>query len=131
MAIACIQGYTGEAYVDKLPYPAAGLIIIGEYSFFAGDANSEESVQLAENLFDFNPSKAAPSRSSHFTFPFHPLSALQNELSFFESSFFYSDTLRFAVGKMIKIKEFSRSYSSFRNRKMQNSSQKSIIVNLY
>lgn len=34
MVIACIQGYMGDAYVDKLPKPTVGLIVSGEYSFF-------------------------------------------------------------------------------------------------
>jgi GNAT superfamily N-acetyltransferase len=56
MVTACIQGYMGNAYVDKLPNPKAGLIISGEYSFFAGDAKCKEAALLAEKLFDLNPS---------------------------------------------------------------------------
>lgn len=55
MVIACIQGYMGDAYVDKLPDPHVGLIVSGEYSFFAGDTKSEGAVWLAENLFELNP----------------------------------------------------------------------------
>lgn len=51
MVIACIQGYMGEAYVDKLPDPETGLIISGEYSFFAGDAQSQQAAWFARNLF--------------------------------------------------------------------------------
>ncbi len=56
MVIACIQGYMGEAYVDQLPHPTVGLIVSGEYSFFAGNGNSEEAVRLVDNLFQLNPS---------------------------------------------------------------------------
>ena len=57
MVIACIQGYMGEAYVDKLPDPEVGLIVSGEYSFFAGNANSESAKEFAERLFDFSDSQ--------------------------------------------------------------------------
>ncbi len=56
MVIACIQGYMGTAYVDKLPNPSVGLIISGEYSFFAGDTQAECAVQLVETLFELNES---------------------------------------------------------------------------
>lgn len=56
MVIACIQGYMGEAYVDKLPNPEVGLIVSGEYSFFAGNANSDAAKAFAEGLFDFHDS---------------------------------------------------------------------------
>lgn len=57
MVIACIQGYMGEAYADKLPDPEVGLIVSGEYSFFAGNAKSEMAKEFAEHLFDFNDSQ--------------------------------------------------------------------------
>lgn len=57
MVIACLQGYMGDAYVDQLPYPTVGLIVSGEYSFFAGDAQNEKAISLVENLFTLNPSK--------------------------------------------------------------------------
>lgn len=55
MVIACLQGYMGDAYVDRLPEPTAGLIISGEYSFFAGDAKSDPALQLVDQLFVLNP----------------------------------------------------------------------------
>lgn len=55
MVIACIQGYMGDAYVDRLPNPEVGLIISGEYSFFAGNTENPEARQLAESLFDLTP----------------------------------------------------------------------------
>lgn len=56
MVIACIQGYMGDAYVDRLPDPTTGLIISGEYSFFAGDAKGPQAFQLVDKLFILNPS---------------------------------------------------------------------------
>jgi GNAT superfamily N-acetyltransferase len=56
MVTACIQGYMGKAYVDILPNPSVGLIVSGEYSFFAGDANLGAATQAAERLFELNPS---------------------------------------------------------------------------
>lgn len=56
MVIACIQGYMGDAYVDALPNPSVGLIISGEYSFFAGDTKNKEALTFVEKLFDLNPS---------------------------------------------------------------------------
>ena len=55
MVIACLQGYMGDAWVDKLPNPTVGLIVSGEYSFFAGDAESVAGKRLAEELFTLNP----------------------------------------------------------------------------
>lgn len=52
MVIAYLQGYMGDGYVDRLPDPSAGLIISGEYSFWAGDAGSPAARDLAESLFD-------------------------------------------------------------------------------
>lgn len=52
MVIACIQGYMGEAYVDKLPEPETGLIISGEYSFFAGNAQSEQAEWFIRHIFE-------------------------------------------------------------------------------
>lgn len=56
MVIACLQGYMGNAYVETLDHPKAALIVSGEYSFFAGDPNSEEAVNLVNNLFVANQS---------------------------------------------------------------------------
>lgn len=56
MVIACLQGYMGDAYVDRLPDPTTGLIISGEYSFFAGDAKIDPALQLVDQLFVLNPS---------------------------------------------------------------------------
>lgn len=56
MVIACIQGYMGEAYVDKLPNPEVGMIISGEYSFFAGDIMNSQASELTDKLFDLNSS---------------------------------------------------------------------------
>jgi GNAT superfamily N-acetyltransferase len=55
MVIACLQGYMGDAYADRLPNPCAGLIVSGEYSFFAGDAKSEGAHNLVRNIFKLNP----------------------------------------------------------------------------
>ncbi len=57
MVTACIQGYMGSAYVDKLPNPKVGLIISGEFSFFAGDCSDPAAFEFAENLFTVNSSK--------------------------------------------------------------------------
>ena len=56
MVISCLQGYMGSAYVKAIHNPSAALIISGEYSFFAGDANSEDAKYLVQNLFVENKS---------------------------------------------------------------------------
>lgn len=55
MVIACLQGYMGDAWVDRLPDPAIGLIVSGEYSFFGGDAGHPEAKGLARGLFNYVP----------------------------------------------------------------------------
>ncbi len=55
MVIACLQGYMGDAYVDSLDDPKAGLIVSGEYSFFAGDPKIPEAKVMAERLLDMTP----------------------------------------------------------------------------
>lgn len=52
MVIACLQGYMGDAYVKSWEDPKAALIVSGEYSFFGGDAQSEDAEYLADHLFD-------------------------------------------------------------------------------
>lgn len=49
MVIAYLQGYMGEAYVDRFPEPVYGAIISGEYSFFGGDPVGTE--HFLEDLF--------------------------------------------------------------------------------
>ncbi len=56
MVIAYLQGYMGEAYVDKYPDPTIGIIISGEYTFFGGDPNDKRAGELVKAVFDFNPS---------------------------------------------------------------------------
>lgn len=53
MVIACLQGYMGSAYVDRLPDPTIAMIVSGEYSFFGGNANSEAAKELVRNIFDY------------------------------------------------------------------------------
>lgn len=53
MVIACLQGYMGSAYVDRLPDPTIAMIVSGEYSFFGGNANSEAAKELVGNLFNY------------------------------------------------------------------------------
>lgn len=57
MVKACLQGYMGNAYVVTEETPKAALIISGEYSFFGGDADSDEAKFLMEQLFTVNPSE--------------------------------------------------------------------------
>ena len=54
MVKSCLQGYMGNAYVETLDNPRAALIVSGEYSFFAGDPNSTDAINLVGNLFDAN-----------------------------------------------------------------------------
>lgn len=58
MVKACLQGYLGNAYVEKLDNPRAGLIVSGEYSFFGGDPNTNEADYLIRNLFTVNKSES-------------------------------------------------------------------------
>ncbi len=53
MVIACLQGYMGRAYVDRLPDPTIAMIVSGEYSFFSGNANTEAAKKLVEDVFDY------------------------------------------------------------------------------
>ena len=53
MVIACLQGYMGEAYADRLPNPRLAVIISGEYCFFGGSADTEEAKETAESIFDY------------------------------------------------------------------------------
>ena len=53
MVIAYLQGYQGDAWVDKMPNPEAGFIVSGEYSFWGGDAENSEIREAARNLFDY------------------------------------------------------------------------------
>ena len=53
MVIACLQGYMGKAYVDKLPKPGFGVIVSGEYSFFAENSNLPLAKEMAENIFEY------------------------------------------------------------------------------
>lgn len=53
MVISCLQGYMGKAYADRLPNPTVSMIVSGEYSFFAGDADSEAARKLAQNVFEY------------------------------------------------------------------------------
>ena len=48
----------GNAYAETLNHPRAALIVSGEYSFFAGDANSTDAMNLVRNLFDANKSES-------------------------------------------------------------------------
>lgn len=53
MVIACLQGYMGNAYADRLPNPRFAFIISGEYSFFGGSADIPEAKEITENIFDY------------------------------------------------------------------------------
>lgn len=53
MVIAYLQGYMGKGYVDRLPDPTVGLIVSGEYSFWAGDASSPAAREMAERIFEY------------------------------------------------------------------------------
>lgn len=56
MVASCLQGYMGNAYVETLDRPEAALIVSGEYSFFGGDANTSDALNLVKNLFAVNKS---------------------------------------------------------------------------
>lgn len=58
MVIACLQGSMGNAYVATLDHPKAALIVSGEYSFFGGDAESQEAEILIKGLFTVNQSES-------------------------------------------------------------------------
>ena len=53
MVIAYLQGYQGDAWVNKMPDPEFGFIVSGEYSFFGGDANNSEVLDVIGKLFDY------------------------------------------------------------------------------
>lgn len=55
MVIAYLQGYMGDAYIDKCPDPTVGMIISGEYTFFGGDPNSNLAGKLVKSTFKYNP----------------------------------------------------------------------------
>ena len=59
MVIACLQGYMGTAYVRSWKDPKAALIISGEYSFFGGEAQSDDGNYLVEHFFDVNPGESS------------------------------------------------------------------------
>lgn len=59
MVIACLQGYGGDAYVDQLPEPQAGMIISGEYSFFGGRSDLPASKELAEQVLARSPGESS------------------------------------------------------------------------
>lgn len=52
MVIAYLQGYQGEAWVNKMPDPDFGFIISGEYSFFGGDTKSSEVEEAIKHIFE-------------------------------------------------------------------------------
>ena len=53
MVIAYLQGYMGEAYAMAESRPAAAVIVSGEYSFWGGDAGSDEAAGLISGFFQF------------------------------------------------------------------------------
>jgi len=53
MVIAYLQGKMGDGWVDRMPGPQAGLIVSGEYSFFAGDAASPGAEAFARDAFRY------------------------------------------------------------------------------
>ena len=53
MVIAYLQCYQGTAWVDKMPEPDFGFIISGEYSFFGGDAASDEAADAIRHLSQY------------------------------------------------------------------------------
>ena len=53
MVIACLQGYMGEAYADRLPNPGFAFIVSGEYSFFGGAAEGTEAKKIVKNIFEY------------------------------------------------------------------------------
>lgn len=55
MVTACLQGYMGKAYIRTWVDPRAALIVSGEYSFFGGNADSEDADYLICHLFDVTP----------------------------------------------------------------------------
>ncbi len=55
MVIACLQGYMGEAFANRIPFPDFAMIVSGEYSFFGGDWGHSEVPMLLENLFSYIP----------------------------------------------------------------------------
>lgn len=57
MVIAYLQGYMGDAYIDRYPNPTVGVIISGEYSFFGGDPTTDFAKELVSALFSLNPGK--------------------------------------------------------------------------
>ncbi len=59
MVLSYLQGYMGDGYVNHLQNPSAALIISGEYSFFGGNPNSEDALELIKQLFSVNPSECS------------------------------------------------------------------------
>jgi len=53
MVTACLQGYQGTAWADRLPEPDFGFIISGEYSFFGGDPAYPGTEDVLKNIFDY------------------------------------------------------------------------------
>lgn len=50
MILSCLQGYMGKAWTDNLENPAAAEVIVGAIAYFAGNADSEASKELLDNL---------------------------------------------------------------------------------
>lgn len=53
MVTACLQGYMGSSYADRLLDPTCALIVSGEYCFLAGDAGSKQAKKLVETIFNY------------------------------------------------------------------------------
>lgn len=48
--LSCLQGHMGQAWVDNLEKPKAAQIIVGDFGFYAGDAELPEADELLTNL---------------------------------------------------------------------------------
>lgn len=48
--LSCLQGHMGTAWVNDLENPTVAQIIVGIFSFYAGDPNATEAEELLYNL---------------------------------------------------------------------------------
>lgn len=50
LILSCLQGYMGKAWTDNIENPTAAEIMVGECTYFAGNADLEISKELLNNL---------------------------------------------------------------------------------
>lgn len=48
--LSCLQGHMGTAWIDDLDNPKVAQVIVGIFSFYAGDSDADEAEELLHNL---------------------------------------------------------------------------------